>query len=235
MEIRNKNLKSAYYQMKIADGNQKWLGTVSGVYVYDKGSMGLKNMAEFLEELMCRVVGDLITQGRVSKIADDLFIGGSTIQEVQLNWSKCLQRLKENNLTLSAEKTVICPTTAKIVGWIWKNGKLEVDVHKTNPLTVCKQPEKVKQMRSFLGGFRVVSCCIPDYAKYLSTLEDTVAGKDSQEKVIWTEKLSQAFKAAQNALKSPKSITLPNSEDELFLVSDACNSPSSRKHVIHQT
>ena len=56
-------------------------------------------------------------------------------------------------------------------------------------------------MRSFLGGFRVVTCCIPDYAKYLSTLEDTVAGKDSQEKVIWTEKLSQAFKAAQNALK----------------------------------
>ena len=238
------DLKSAYYQMKIADGAQRWLGTVSpykGVFVYDKGSMGLRNMAEFLEELMARVMGELITEGIVCKIADDLFIGGSNVNDVQKNWSRCLLKLKENNLTLSAEKTIICPTTTKIVGWIWKNGKLEVDPHKTNPLTVCKPPENVKQMRSFLGGFRVVTCCIPNYSNYVSELEDAVAGKDSSDKVIWSDGLSKAFKSAQTALKNPKTITLPRPEDELFLVSDACNSPAAvgstlyikRKEIFH--
>ena len=180
------DLKSAYYQMKIAEGAQKWLGTVSpfkGVYVYDRGSMGLRNMSEFLEELMSRIFGDYIMEGFMAKDADDLFVGGSTIPELLRNWEKCLQRLSDNNLTLSAKKTIICPTVVKILGWIWKNGKLEVDSHKINPLTVCKPPDTVKQMRSFLGGFRVVTCCIPNYSAYLSQLETSVAGKESKDKI----------------------------------------------------
>ena len=224
------DLKSAYYQMKIAEGAQKWLGTVSpfkGVYVYDRGSMGLRNMSEFLEELMSRIFGDYIMEGFMAKDADDLFVGGSTIPELLRNWEKCLQRLSDNNLTLSAKKTIICPTVVKILGWIWKNGKLEVDSHKINPLTVCKPPETVKQMRSFLGGFRVVTCCIPNYSAYLSQLENSVAGKESKDKIEWTESLTTSFKSAQAALKCPKTITLPNPNDELFLVSDASNSPAA--------
>ncbi len=224
------DLKSAYYQMKIAEGAQKWLGTVTpfkGLYVYDRGSSGLRNMSEFLEELMCRIFGDYIMEGFMTKNADDLFVGGSTIPELLENWEKCLQRLSENNLTLSAKKTVICPIVVKILGWIWKNGTLEVDPHKTNPLSVCKQPETVKQMRSFLGGFRVVTCCIPNYASYSSHLEESVAGKDSKKKIIWSDALTSSFKSAQAALKNPKTITLAKPEDELFLVSDASNSPAA--------
>ena len=128
---------------------------------------------------------------------------------------------------LSADKTVICPTTTKIVGWIWKNGKLEVDPNKTNPLTVCKRLENVKQMRSFLGAFRVVTCCIPSYSTYLSKLEDAIAGKDSTDKVVWNDDLSMAFKSAQSVLKNTKTITLPHPDDQLLLVSDACNSPAA--------
>ena len=224
------DLKSAYYQIKIADGAQKWLGTVSpfkGVYVYDRGSMGLRNMSEFLEELMSRIFGDYIMEGFMCKDADDLFIGGSTIEELLENWQKCLQRLKDNNLTLSSKKTIICPTIVKILGWIWKNGTLEVDPHKTNPLSVCKLPETVKQMRSFLGGFRVVTCCIPNYSSYLSDLEASVAGKESKDKITWTESLTSKFKAAQTALKNPKTITLPKPDDQLYLISDASNSPAA--------
>ena len=55
------DLKSAYYQKKIAEGAQKCLGTVSpfkGLFVYDRGSIGLRNMSEFLEELMSRIFVD---------------------------------------------------------------------------------------------------------------------------------------------------------------------------------
>ena len=64
------------------------------------------------------------------------------------------------------------------------SGKLEADPHRTNPPTVCNQPEKVKQMRSFIGAFRAFSRCVPGYAMYLSNLEDAVAGNESAEKIL---------------------------------------------------
>ena len=224
------DLKSSYYQIKMSPSSKQWLGTNSpykGLYVYNRAPMGLRNMAEYLEEVVARVLGDCLAEGILTKISDDMFVGGNTINELLQNWGKVLNRLSENNLTLSADKTVICPTSVKVVGWIWKNGQLAVDTHRINPLTVCKPPEKVKQMRSFIGAFRIVTRCIPNYAGCLSELEDVVAGRESSEKIIWNERLSKIFSSAQQALRNPKTIMLPHPNDQLFLVSDGCNSPAA--------
>ena len=71
--------------------------------------MGLKNMAEYLEELVSHVLGHLLAAGILTKIADDLIVGGNTINELLDNWSNVLQVLRDNNLSLSADKTFICP------------------------------------------------------------------------------------------------------------------------------
>ena len=58
-------------------------------------------------------------------------------------------------------------------------------------------PENVKQLRPFIGAYRAVSRCVPQYGKYLSHLEDTVAGKDSSGKIVWDTKLTETFISAQ--------------------------------------
>ena len=81
--------------MKTADGALKQLGTVTpfkGFFVFDREYMGLHNISEFLEELMSRLFGDYIMEGLMAKHAGDLFIGGSTVEELIENWQKCLQR-----------------------------------------------------------------------------------------------------------------------------------------------
>ena len=185
--------------------------------------MGLKNMAEYLEEIVSRVLGDCLAEGILAKISDDLIVGANTTEELASNWSKVLQRLHEHNLTLSADKTFICPKSVNIVGWIWRNGKLEVDAHRTNP--VCSPPDTVKQMRSFIGAFRAVSRCVQGYAKFLCNLEDAAAGKESAEWVVRNAELVEQFNSAQLALRNTKVITLPHPDDQLVLVSDGCNSP----------
>ena len=222
------DLKSAYFQIPVKKESQKWLGTISpfkGMYVYNVAPQGLRNMAEYLEELVARVFGDFMAQSWFLKIADDLIIGANSISDLKQRWESVLQRLRDNNLSISAKKTYVCPTTVNIVGWIWKSGKLEVDLHRINPLTVCSPPDTVKQLRSFLGAARIVSRCIPRYAEYLSDLEELVAGKDSSDKLKWTETLQQRIKEAQKVLSSPKTITIPHPDDQLILVSDGCNSP----------
>ena len=197
--------------MQMTPSSQKWLGTLSpykGMYVYNRGPMGLKNMAEYLEEIVARVLGDCLAAGMLTKISDDLIIGANSIPELAANWSKVLCQLRAHNLTLSADKTFICPKSVNVVGWIWNSGKLEVDPHRVNPLTVCSQPVTVKQMRSFIGAFLAVSRCIPGYARYLCDLEDAVAGKQSAEKIDWNSNLIEHFSSVQTALSYY--VTSPN-------------------------
>ena len=86
----------------------KWLGTVTpfkSLSVYRRAAMGLKNSSEYLEELLSRVLGDLLTQEILVKTADDLFIEETTMDELISNWSIVLQCLSDN-LKLSADKTI---------------------------------------------------------------------------------------------------------------------------------
>ena len=224
------DLKSAYYQIKVDKDSQKWLGTNSpykGMYVYCRGAMGLRNMAEFLEEVVSRVLGDCLARGILTKVADDLVIGGNTISELKVNWNTVLQKLADNNLTISPSKTFICPKSIKIIGWNWQGGSISVDTHRINPLITCTFPDTVKQLRSFIGAFRAISVCIPKYGTYLNPLENVVAGKESKESITWTEELRKCFTDAQKALRAPRTIQLPHPTDQLILISDGCNSPAS--------
>ena len=47
--------------------------------------MGMPGSETALEELMCRVLEELIQEGIVAKIADDLYCGGDTLEELRYN------------------------------------------------------------------------------------------------------------------------------------------------------
>ena len=77
------DLKSAYFQMKLAPNSQKWLGTISpykGTCVYNRDPNGLKNMAEFLEEIIACVLGECLAEEILTKLSDDLIIGPGALR-----------------------------------------------------------------------------------------------------------------------------------------------------------
>ena len=57
---------------------------------------------------------------KVLLIADDLYVGGNTIEELLSNWEELLATLAKNSLVLSASKTVIAPASTTILGWVRK-------------------------------------------------------------------------------------------------------------------
>ena len=112
------DLKSAFFQIEVTKDSIKWLGTVTpykGIRVYTRAAMGLRNSSEYLDEILARVLGDLIARQIVVKIADDLIIGGNTVDELLSNYIEVLQRLQENNLCLAANKTLICPKSLNLL------------------------------------------------------------------------------------------------------------------------
>ena len=71
-----------------------------GVRVYTRCAMGIPGSKTALEELMCRI----LQEGSVAKLADDLFCGGDTLDEVWRNCGRVLEALKKSDIRLSPPK-----------------------------------------------------------------------------------------------------------------------------------
>jgi hypothetical protein len=217
------DLLSAFYQIPLSRDSMKYCGVVTpfkGVRVYTRCAMGMPGSETALEELMCRILGDLIQSGSVAKIADDLYIGGNTPQDLLTNWTSVLEAIHRNGLKLSARKTIIAPTSTTILGWTWRNGCLSANPHRISTLSKCSPPDTVRGLRAFLGAYKVLARVIPHCSTYLAPLEDITAGRQSQDKIAWTDSLLQAFQSSQRNLLSNKTISLPRPNDQLWIVTD---------------
>ena len=72
------DLTNAFYQIPLSKKSMKYCGVATpfhGVRVYALAAMGMPGSETALEELMCRVLGHLLEEGKVAKIADDLYCG----------------------------------------------------------------------------------------------------------------------------------------------------------------
>lgn len=221
------DLSKAYRQIPLSRDSYKYCGTCTpfkGVRCYKRCAMGMPGSETALEDLMCLVLGDLIAEGHVAKVADDLYCGANSLEEIVEIWSKVLERLAKNGLRLSPAKTKICPTSTTILGWQWTNGTLSASTHRLSALQFCSPPETVKALRSFIGAYKFISKVLPNHCDVLHPLESTLGSRDSREKIEWTDELSHAFSAAQKHLSNAKVIHLPRPNDQLQIVTDAATS-----------
>ena len=137
-----------------------------------------------LEELLSRVLGEVIKQGFVAKLADDLYIGGTTPRDLLSNWTTVLECLDRANLKLSSTKTVVGPNEVTILGWIWRHGEIHASPHKVAALSMCAKPVSIKNMRSFLGAYKMLARVIPGCSTFLHPLNRSTAGKSSQQRMV---------------------------------------------------
>ena len=218
------DLTKSFFQIPVSKASIPFLGTITpfkGLRVYTRSAMGMPGSSEYLQELLSRVLGDFLQQGFVIKIADDLHICGNSPEELLSNWSAVLHRLLENNLTLSAPKTIICPTTTTIVGWKWTAGQISVCSHKLSPLISAPPPSTCTMMRSYIGAYKALSRCIPKYSSLIAPLEDAIKGLQGSDKVTWTDDLLHHFRLSQEALNNPSTLTIPTPSDHLVMTLDA--------------
>ncbi|KAJ8377293.1 hypothetical protein AAFF_G00261420 [Aldrovandia affinis] len=79
------DLTKAFYQIPLSRDSWKYCGVVTpfkGVRVYVQSAMGMPGSETALEELTCRVFGELLEQGHVAKVADDLYCGANTLEDL---------------------------------------------------------------------------------------------------------------------------------------------------------
>ena len=217
------DLTSAFYQIPLSQDSMKYCGVATpfkGIRVYQRAAMGMPGSETALEELMCRVVGPLLQEGTVAKLVDDLYCGGNTFEELLANFTRLLESLHNCNLHLSSKKTIICPKSTTILGWIWQQETITASPHRITTLCQAPLPTTVKGMRSFIGAYKFLIRVLPGCAAAIAPLDDAIAGMSSQDKLTGSEELADSFTRAQKHLQSHKSITLPTASDILWIITD---------------
>ena len=222
--IIQSDLCKAYFQIPLEAASMKFCGVATpfkGVRVYVRSAMGMPGSESALEEVMCRVLGTMIESGQVVKLADNLYCGGNSLEELCNNWEQLLKSLSRNNLHLSPSQTIINPKSTNILGWVWSQGTLTASPHSVCTLQTCKRPDTVTQLRSFIGAFKVLARVIPGCAEIMAPLDNMAAGRPSAEKLNWSSQNSEAFCKAQQHISKSTTITLPRKSDKLWIVLDA--------------
>lgn len=230
------DMTKQFFQMPVTKASMKYLGVLTpykGLRVYTRAAMGMPGSTEHLDQLMRRILGDLMHEGSVSKIADDLYVGAKTMEGLLQAWERVLQQFQTNNLRLSAKKTVICPRSSVVLGWIWSKGSISPSPHKMNPLATADPPVTVKGLRTWLGAVKQMRDCVERLSSCLSLLEAAVGGKDSADRLQWTEELVSTFRNAQSRLREAKTIFIPRASDQLVIVTDGASQNSGIGAVLH--
>ena len=121
------DLRDSFYQIPLERSSMKWCGTQTpfrGFRLYAVSAQGMPGSSETLEEMMSTVLGHLVREGCVVKIADDLYVGSTTsIDDLLSNWQRVLIAMRQNGLKLKSPKTHVGPTQTQILGWNWNEGQ----------------------------------------------------------------------------------------------------------------
>ena len=196
-----------------------------GLRVYTRSTQGLLNQDEELGQLLSKVLGDNIMKGHCMKIADDLIVGGQTVEEALNNWNSVLHKLSLANLKLSPGKVRCFPKETIIYGWSIQNGKMTPDPHRKLALskTKCADIKTVTDLRSWIGIYKTFLIAMPGIAEIMDPFDKLIAGvKDGKACIQWTPDLTQKFNEATEKIKtSNQFLTLPRKEEQLILMPDA--------------
>ena len=181
------DLTRAFYQIPLSQSSMKYCGIATpfrGIRVYTRSAMEMPGSETTLEEMMCRVLGDFIQEGCVAKLADDLYCGLDTPEALLVNWRHVLQALDCCILRPSPTKTIICPTSTTILGWVWSQGRLSASPHRVAILASCPPPQTVKGLQSFIGTYKVLSRVLPTCSDVIDPLECALTGLQSTDKLL---------------------------------------------------
>ena len=225
------DLYQGFFQNHLHKDAQKWCGILTpfgGLRFFKRGIQGLINQSEELDELLANLFRDMMTKGKLVKLADDLFTGGSTKEEALANLREMLQICQDNNIKLSPAKTVIMPITVDIMSWIWsEGGTLAPSPHRKQALLKVQTEDlkTVKDVRSWTGLYKTFLYHTPNLARIMDPFDKITGDKDSKDTVTWTNELNQAFQNAKDHVANIKEVYLPSPSDQLIIITDGARNP----------
>jgi hypothetical protein len=231
------DLLSGYWQIEMEEEDIPKTAFVcsKGKFECLRMPFGLKNAPATFQRAMNKAFEEFIHEF-IEVYIDDILIYSRTWEEHLEHIKKVFEKLREINMKVKLKKCKFGEREVEYLGHIVGSNGLKPDPKKIEKVKGIKQPETLKEIRSFLGMCSYYRKFIKDFSKIAKPLmvltkqenwgeeiPGTKVGKKKKKdrKIEWTEKQEKAFQELKEKLIKYPILRYPNFDTEFILATDA--------------
>ncbi|CAM8951311.1 unnamed protein product [Rhodiola kirilowii] len=191
-------LRSGYYQVRIAEGDEPKTACITryGSYEYLVMPFGLTNAPATFCTLMNKVFHPYLDQFVVVYL-DDIVVYSRSLEEHLQHLREVFRVLRENDLYVKKEKCSFAQLEVLFLGHKISKGQLMMEDCKIQAIQNWKPPTKVPEMRSFLGLVNYYRRFIKGYSARAAPLTDLLKKAKAW---VWTKQCQEAFDSLKKAI-----------------------------------
>ncbi|XP_038991121.1 uncharacterized protein LOC120114215 [Hibiscus syriacus] len=195
------DLRSGYYQVKIAEGDEPKTACVTryGSYKHLVMPFGLTNAPATICTLMNKVLQPFLDHFVVVYL-DDIVVYSKTLEEHVEHLRRVFQVLRENELYVKEEKCSFAQKEVSFLGHVVRGGKLQMEKDKIRAIDEWKPPTKVTELQAFLGLANYYQRFVKGYSKIATPLTELLKKNKVWE---WSTKCQDAFEKTKEAMGYP--------------------------------
>ena len=216
------DLLAAYFQIELDEQSRPITAFCipnKGLFEFNVMPFGLHAASATFQRLIDKVLNPVL-QNNVFVYQDDIIIATPTFEKHLEILEQVANLLVEAGLKVNMEKSTFLQTELCYLGYIVRDGGIEVDKEKVSCILEYPQPKDVKQMRRFLGLTGWFSHFIQNYSKIIEPLTSLLRKKVPFK---WTDVQQNAFTTLKSKMVSAPILICPNYNFPFVLHCDASN------------
>ena len=222
--ISTLDLRSGYWQVEMDKDSRKKTAFVThkGLFEFNVMPFGLTNAPATFQRLMDIVLAGLKWQCCLVYI-DDVVIFSPTFEQHITDLERVFQTLRSANLTLKTAKCQFCRREMRYLGHIITQDGIKPNPDLIKSVTNFPQPQKIKDVQSFLGLTGYYRRFIKDYSKIAEPLLQQLRNcQKGYHHLKWSQECIDAFETLKERLTNAPIMNTPNFEQPFILEIDAC-------------
>ena len=211
------DLNHGYHQIELHPESRYITAFVthSGVYQYKRLVQGATCAQQDYQYYISKL---FMQEELIENICDDILVAGRTKDEHNKNLKRCLQILKENNLTVNSKKCIWGAPEVTFYGHTISAKGIKPTAGRIKAVKEFSEPKNPKEVSSFLGLVNYLGTFINNLATITAPLRNLLK-KDVEWK--WGKEEENTFAELKNIVSSDLCVEHFYQSRETFLITDA--------------
>ncbi len=213
------DVRWGYNNIRIKEGD-KWKAafrTNRGLFEPLVMFFGLTNSPATFQTMMNDIFREEIIEGWVVIYMDDILVFSKDKQEHQIQVKRILEKLRQHQLSLKAEKCYFEQEEIEFLGLIISQNGMRMDPNKVKAIKDWPTPTSKRELQQFLGFVNFYRRFVKGFAKIAKNLTK-LTGKVEW---IWTHLQQEAFNKLQNEIASERVLVIPKPNQPFRMETDA--------------
>lgn len=218
--ISSIDLQDAFWQIPLDEESKpKTAFNVPGrgMWHFTVVPFGLTTAAQAMQRLMDSLFND---RGEFIYI-DDIIVVSETFEEHINALNRVYSKLKSANLTINIEKCSFCRPSLKYLGYVVDKFGLRTNPEKVECIANYQLPQKLKELRRFLGMTSYYRRFIRNFAQIAAPLHELTKSKSKYRMLKWNEKAISAFDELKEAMIEAPVLKTPDFSQKFLVQCDA--------------